>query len=679
MPNRLINEASPYLRQHADDPVDWYPWGPEAFERAKREDKPILLSIGYAACHWCHVMERESFEDPETARIMNEHFINIKVDREERPDIDAIYMEAVQAMTGQGGWPLTVFLTPEGVPFYGGTYFPPTDRHGLPSFKRVLLAVAEAYRTRKDEIQDLVAQTRAYLQAHPAPATVDLGPALLDQALETLAQQFDPVSGGFGGAPKFPQATVLEFLLRSDHRTGRPAVRQMLTLTLDHMARGGLYDQVGGGFHRYAVDARWLVPHFEKMLYDNAQLAAVYLLAHQVTGQPFYRQIAEETLAFVARELTSPEGVFYASLDADSEGEEGKFYVWSAAEFDAVLGPDLAPLARRYFGVTDHGNFEGRNVLHVATDLATLSQEFGLPPEEVAARLQQARARLFAAREQRVRPARDEKVIAAWNGLMIRALATSAWILDRPADARQATRAAEFLWSHLWDGQRLWHYWKDGAARVNGFLDDYACLAEGFLTLYAATFDLRWFSAARTLADRLIALFWDDEHGGFFDTSHDHEPLIARPRTLYDAATPCGNSAAAMVLLRLAELTGHDDYRRRAEATLRLVAAALPRHPTAFGWFLSALDFLLGPPLEVAIIGDPAASDTRALLAVLRQRYRPTTVWACAAPDDQAARTAIPLLADRPPLDGRATAYVCRQFACQAPTTDPAVLAAQLD
>ncbi|MBX6773300.1 MAG: thioredoxin domain-containing protein [Chloroflexi bacterium] len=678
--NRLIHETSLYLRQHAFNPVDWYPWGAEALEKARREDRPILLSIGYAACHWCHVMERESFEDPETAALINEHFVPIKVDREERPDLDAIYMDVVQAMTGSGGWPMTVFLTPDLVPFYAGTYFPPIDRPGLPSFRRVLTAVADAYRNRRSEVAATVGQVAAYLRdrrLHPAPDYL-LTPEILDRALTALSNHFDPIHGGFGRAPKFPQPMVLEFLLRQHVRTGDARALAMVELTLQRMARGGIYDQLGGGFHRYAVDATWLVPHFEKMLYDNAQLAWVYLAAFQITGRTLYRQIVEETLDYVRREMTDPEGGFYATQDADSEGEEGRFYLWSAAEITEVLGPEDAQVFNRVFGVSEPGNFEGKNILHQARDPEGVARELGIPAETVADVIARGRQALLARRAARVPPARDEKIITAWNGLMIRAMAEAGRVLGREDYCAAAVRAAEFIVSRLEVGGRLLRTCTGGIPKLNGYLEDYAFLADGLLTLYTATFDPRWFVEAQRLVEAMLRWFWDDEIGGFYDTSHDHEPLVARPREFYDNAIPAGNSAAAEVMLRLAGYLGDADLRQRARRILTPLAEPMAEHPVAFGRLLCALDLYLAPPREVAIIGDPTAPDTRALRAVVDSRYRPHLTVALARPGDPAALESIPLLQERPIVQGRATAYVCQNFSCQLPTTDPAELERQL-
>ena len=649
MPNRLAGETSPYLLQHADNPVDWYPWGEEALERARAEDKPILLSIGYSACHWCHVMERESFEDPETAALMNEHFVCVKLDREERPDLDAIYMEACQAITGQGGWPLNVFLTPEQAPFYAGTYFPPEDRGGLPSWRRVLEAVAEAWRTRREEIRQGSARIAERLQgaALLEPAEDPLDPGVLDAAVAGLRAQFDQLYGGFGSAPKFPPASALEFLLRRGET-------EMTTRTLLAMASGGMYDQVGGGFARYSVDDRWLVPHFEKMLYDNALLARAYLHGAQVTGNPLFGRICRETLDWALREMRAPEGGFYSALDADSEGEEGKFYVWTLDELREAAG-DLAGDAIAYFGATEQGNWEGKNIL-----TRGVHEPDTLP---------EIRRRLLEARERRVRPGLDDKRLTSWNALMISALAEAGAVLEHDEYLSAAVACADFVLAELRDADgRLLRTWKDGRGRLNAYLEDHAFLVEALLTLYEATFDPRWFREARALADTMIERFADDERGGFFETATDHEPLVARRKELEDHPIPSGNASAAYGLLRLAALTGEHEYERRALSVLQLLHPFAGRHPQAFGHLLQALDFHFAPVKDVALAGD----DTRALERTVRRRFRPHLVLAGGPADG------VPLLEGRTPVDGRAAAYVCERFACKQPVTEPEELEALL-
>ncbi len=675
--NRLAGETSPYLLQHADNPVDWYPWGPEALERARREDKPILLSIGYAACHWCHVMERESFEDPETAALMNEGFVSIKVDREERPDLDAIYMDAVQAMRGSGGWPLTVFLTPEGRPFYAGTYFPNEDRHGLPAFRTVLRAIADTWRNRRDEVETMSRTIVRAVEKATELGSADsrLSPEILSEAFGRLRGSFDRRWGGFGGAPKFPQPMTLEFLIRC-HLRGMPDALDMLTITLDRMAAGGIYDQVGGGFHRYSTDAWWHVPHFEKMLYDNAQLARLYTRAWQVTGVERYRRVADETCTYLLREMRHPQGGFFSSQDADSEGVEGRFFVWSWDELVGLVGEAVATA----FGAVREGNWEGTNVLWRPYPAQAVADELDLDPLGLERDLELARARLFEARERRPRPATDDKVLAAWNGLAISALAEAGRAFGNGAYVEAAVRAAEFVLTHLRDDRgRLRRSWRDGRAGAPGYADDHALMAEACLTLYETTFELRWFEEARALAAELRRLFLDDGRGGFFQTGSDAEALVIRPKELFDTATPGGNSAAADVLLRIAHLTGDAEDERAAASALRLVREGMTSAPTGFGQALSALDLYLSGAREVAVVGDPSTRATRALVdEVTVKRFVPNHVLAVAAPDDRASREAVPLLRDRVAVDGVPTAYVCERFACKLPVTDPAALANQL-
>jgi uncharacterized protein len=665
MGNRLALESSPYLLEHAANPVDWFPWGAEALERARRENKPILLSIGYSACHWCHVMARESFEDVETAALMNRHFISIKVDREERPDLDQVYMRAVQGLTGSGGWPMTVFLLPDGSPFFGGTYFPPTDRFGMPSFKRVLTAVADAFATRQAEVEQTAAQVRDFLNRPPLPlAAGSLTSALLDEAALRLARDFDPQWGGFGGAPKFPQPMLIEFLLRTNHRTGQTAALEMATKTLRAMAEGGMYDQLGGGFHRYAVDERWLVPHFEKMLYDNALLARAYLDAWQVTGEPRFRRIVEETLGFVSREMTSAEGGFYSSLDADSEGEEGRFYLWTRAELETALGAAAADRIATAFEVTEAGNFEGRNVLHPS-----------LPGANEL--LDGVRDRLLAFRARRIRPNRDEKVLAGWNGLMLRAFAEGGRVLNRPDLIATAETNARFLLARMRHGGRMRRSYKDGRAEAAGYLEDQAAVADGLLSLYEATFDPTWLLELRSIVETMLAAFWDEAAGAFFDTAVDHERLVVRPQDVTDNAVPSGTALAVDVLARAGTLLGEETWRGRARGSLERLAPTAAKAPLAFGRLLAALDFELGRPVELAIVADPVMAGAERFLAVLRDRFLPNRVVVAGRPEADGPR--IPLLAGRTARGGAATAYLCEGFVCQAPTTDPRELARQLE
>ena len=680
MANRLAQETSPYLLQHKNNPVDWYPWGEEALEKARAEDKPILLSVGYSACHWCHVMERESFEDEATAEIMNKHFVNIKVDREERPDVDSIYMSAVQAMTRHGGWPMTVFMTPDGAPFYGGTYFPPVPSRGMPSFKQVLLSLADAYANRREEVLASAENVREFLKESSTASIPrsEVSEGLLAHAANALAGQIDNRFGGFGGAPKFPQAMNLEVLLRHHKRTGDRAALSGVDLTLRQMANGGIYDQLGGGFARYSVDEYWLVPHFEKMLYDNALLARLYLEAYEATGDGFYRRIAEETLDYVMRDMRSPEGGFYSAEDADSEGVEGKFYVWTPEEIEATLEPEDAKLAERYWDVTERGNFEGKNILNVPRPPEAVAAEFGLSTEELWGRILLIRERLFTEREKRVRPGRDEKVLAAWNGLMLRAFALAAGATGREEYLRVAEENAAFLLEKLVVDGRLRRSYKDGQARLNGYLEDYACVADGLVELYETTFETRWLREAASLADAILELFWEEAEGAFYDTAADHEELVTRPRDVYDNATPSGNSVAVDVLLKLSVLLEREDYRERAGAVLDNLSGGMVQVPGAFGRLLSALDFYLSTPYEVAIIGEREAPGTKTLLETVYSSYLPNKVVAGSSENDEEATQLVPLLENRPMRGGRPTAYVCVNYACQSPTTDPAELARQL-
>jgi uncharacterized protein len=656
MPNALARETSPYLLQHKDNPVDWLPWGDEALRRAREQERPLLVSIGYSSCHWCHVMERESFEDAETAELMNERFVCVKVDREERPDVDALYMDAVQSMTGQGGWPLNVFLTPEQAPFYGGTYFPPAPRHGMPSWRQVLGAVAEAWDTQRDEIRAQGERVAPRLSgaALLAPSEVPVEDAALDEAVGTLRKGYDSVHGGWGNAPKFPQASVIEFLLVRDDLP-------MAVQTLRSMAGGGIFDQVGGGFSRYSVDARWTVPHFEKMLYDNALLARAYVHGYQATGDELLRRTAEETLDWALREMRAPEGGFYSALDADSEGVEGKFYAWTVGELRAVLGED-ADAGIAWFGASERGNFDGANVLE--------SRGPEPPPEQRA----HIRATLLAAREQRVRPGLDDKRLAAWNALMIAALADAGAVLQREDYFDAARGAAAFVLEQMRDADgRLLRTFNAGTARLPAYLEDHAFLLEALLVLYEATFEERWFTEARGLADTIVARFADPERGGFFSTADDHEALVARRKDLEDTPIPSGGSSAAVGLLRLAALTGEHRYEEAATGQLGLLHEIAVRHPTAFGHLLQAIDLFLAPRREVALAGDPAG--VAALAAVVREARRPHLVVAV-GPGDRP--TAVPLMEHRTPVDGRAAAYVCERFACQMPVTEPDDLRALL-
>jgi uncharacterized protein YyaL (SSP411 family) len=655
MPNRLAQETSPYLLQHRDNPVDWFPWGAEALARAQEEDKPILLSVGYSACHWCHVMERESFEDPETAAYMNEHFVSVKVDCEERPDVDAIYMEAVQSITGHGGWPMTVFLDPDGVPFYGGTYFPPDESRGMPSFRMVMEAVVHAFETQREEIREKAPSARARLGAIGEVEPSEMpGTAEIEQAVQRLLAAADRRNGGFGGAPKFPPASALELLLARGET-------QHVELTLDRMLAGGIYDQLGGGFARYSVDAVWLVPHFEKMLYDNALLARTYLHGWQTFGHERYRRACEETLDWMLREMRGPEGGFYSALDADSEGEEGRFYVWTAEQIREVLGESADPLLAHY-GVSDQGNFEGSNVLHLAG-----GAEAAEPPG-----LAMARPALFEARARRVRPGLDDKRLTSWNALAIAALADAGAVLGRDDYLDAARACSEFVLHSLRDPDgRLLRTYKDGRAHLDAYLEDHAFLLEALLTLYESSFEERWFTEAQALADVTIERFGDPERGGFYSTASDHEELIARRKEVGDHPIPSGNSSAAMGLLRLAALTGERRYEAAAEGVFALFAKPAVQHPDAFAHLLRALDVHLSPTKEIALLGD----DLDDLAAVVHERPLFHAVLAGGSEGTKQP----PLLADRTTMEGQPAAYVCQNFTCQLPVTGATDLRRQLE
>jgi uncharacterized protein YyaL (SSP411 family) len=681
--NHLLHESSPYLRQHAHNPVDWYPWGEEALQRAVALDRPIFLSIGYSACHWCHVMEHESFEDPEVARLLNEHFVSIKVDREERPDLDQIYMTAVQLMTHQGGWPMSVFLTPDLKPFYGGTYFPPDDRYGRPSFKRLLGAIIDAWQTRRGDLTAQASELTEHIQrvSRLESQPGDLNEQLLRHAAAELESRFDPRQGGFGAAPKFPHPMDLRLLLRCWRRFSSPDDLEMVRLTLDRMARGGMYDHLGGGFHRYSTDERWLVPHFEKMLYDNALLVPAYLEAFQATGEPFYREVVEQTLAYVLREMTGPEGPFYSTQDADSEGEEGKFFVWSAAEIEQILGKERGAVFADVYDVTAEGNWEGKNILHRAKtdeqDAALLHR----PVPELRTLLAEARQQLFAVRSRRLAPGRDEKVLTSWNGLMIAALAKAAQVLERPEYVQAAVRAADFLLQRMRTPEgRLLRTWSQGTTpKLNAYLEDYAFLIDALVSLYETTFEPRWVASALDLTGVMIDQFWDHEEGGFFYTGRDHEALIARTKDATDSSTPSGNAVAVLALLRLARLTGKADLEAKALTTLQRFRGMLAASPAAAGQMLSALDFYLGPVQEFAVLGDPRRNEVVQALQLIRGGFRPNHVLAAPPPNGSVAEAEafIPLLAGKQAL-GTVTTYICRNFACQAPVVGVDALAAAL-
>jgi len=663
--NRLINETSPYLLQHAHNPVDWYAWGDEAFEKARSEDMPVLVSIGYSACHWCHVMEHESFKDEATAAIMNEHFVNIKVDMEERPDVDQIYMNFVQLTTGRGGWPMNVFLTPDKRPFYGGTYFPPVSRYNMPSWPQILTSIAEAYRDRRAELETSANEIVGELQKMSVVETAGaLSIEMLEAAFNSFSRTLDTVNGGFGGAPKFPPAMSLEFLLRYHHRTGDDRALAIVRQTCEKMADGGIYDQLGGGFHRYAVDAIWLVPHFEKMLYDNAQLIRVYLHAFQVTGDEFCKRIAIETLEYVKREMLDAAGGFYSSQDADSEGEEGKFFVWTSAEIAELLGEEDARIFNAFYDVSEAGNFEEKNILNVRSPAAMVAKTLEITEEQLNRVLERSRKKLMDVREKRIKPNRDEKVLTAWNGLMLAAFADAAAVLRSDEYLEIAVKNAEFIMSQLQRDGRLLRTWKDGTAKLNGYIEDYANVADSLIELFQVSGEVTYLIEAKRLADVMIIEFWDQKNGGFFFTSNDHEDLIVRNKDFYDNATPSGNSVGADVLLRLAKLTGEDKYERFAVTVLKLAASQIRRHPQGFGRALSALEFYLGDTKEIVIIGEKRNDLARSVLS----RYRPNSVVVLSdSPETDA--TTIPLLKDRGTIEEHATAYVCENFVCQRPVT----------
>jgi len=677
-PNRLARATSPYLLQHAGNPVDWHEWGDEALARARTEDKPILLSVGYAACHWCHVMAHESFEDEETARLMNEHFVSIKVDREERPDVDAIYMDAVQAMTGHGGWPMTAFLDAEGRPFFAGTYFPKEERHGLPAFRTVLEAIAEAWRDRREE---LLEQGRRVVEAiassaRPRASREPIDEGILREAHGTLLASFDRQWGGFGAPPKFPQPMTLEFLLRCELR-GYPHALDMVTRTLGAMANGGIRDHLGGGFHRYSTDGRWLVPHFEKMLYDNAQLARLLVHAWQLTGDDRHREVATETLDYLLRELRQEGGGFSSAQDADSEGVEGKFFVWSLDELLEAAGPH-GEITGAWFGATREGNWEGTNVLWTPRSPEAVAAEQGVDVDELREAVEQGRRRLFAARAGRVAPGTDDKVLTGWNALAVSALAEAGRTFGVPRYVDAAVAAAGFVLSELRgsDG-RLLRAWRAGRTSGPAFADDHALLAAACLDLYQTTFEPRWVEEARRLADDLLRLFRDPE-GGFFQTGTDQEELVVRPKELFDNAVPSGNSVAAEVLQRLAMLTGEVDYERAGVDALRPVRDIMGRAASMLGHALGAADLYLSRSMEIAIAGDPASPDAKALIDEVWRRYLPNAVLAAGDPGDPSAAKAVPLLEGRERVDGKAAAYVCERFLCRRPVTTPEALATEL-
>jgi uncharacterized protein YyaL (SSP411 family) len=687
-PNRLAQEKSPYLLQHAHNPVDWYPWGDAAFAKARDEDKPIFLSIGYSTCHWCHVMERESFEDPAIAAFLNAHFVPIKVDREERPDVDQVYMQAVMAMTGQGGWPLSVFLTTDKRPFFGGTYFPPDDRFGRPGFKRLLGALAQAWQEKRAEVGETADQLTTHLAGASrgpraaAAAGGELGEATFELGIEQATASHDRVWGGFGRAPKFPRSHLLSFLLGAQARSENPAVLPMVELTLDRMARGGMHDHLGGGFHRYSTDERWLVSHFEKMLYDQALIARSYLEAYQVTGKREYAAVARGIFEYVRRDLRSPEGAFYSAEDADSEGEEGKFYVWTPPEIEAVLGAEQGRLFNRVYGVTAAGNFEHEtSILHLPRTLAEVAADEKTTPEQLASQLAVMREKLLSARGHRIRPLLDDKVLTDWNGLMIGAFAYGARALGEPAYAQAAADAARFVLDRLRTPDGLLKRYRDGQAAGDGFLDDYAFLAWGLLELHAATQDPAHLIAARDLAQEMQQRFSDPAGGGFFFTASDSEPLLVRTKEIYDGAVPSGNAVAALVLLKLGATLADPELTRAGRAVVETFSAELQTAPLAFPQMMLALGLALGPTTEVVLAGEPANAEVIAMRSAIDRKFLPQVTVVVKAPGDAGERLGglSPFLASLSAAGGRPTAYVCREQSCSLPVHTAADMLAQIE
>ena len=673
--NRLIHETSPYLLQHAHNPVDWYPWSEEAFEKAKKENKPVLLSIGYSACHWCHVMERESFENEKIAALMNELFVNIKVDREERPDLDEIYMNAVQMLTGRGGWPMTMFLTPEGKPFYGGTYFPPEDRQGMPGFPRILQGVAQAYRERPADVEKSVAQILETLHhmAESQPSEKDFAPGIIAESCEKIARAYDSENGGLGQAPKFPNPGVYELFLRYYSESGDERYLTMVAQTLSKMAQGGIYDHVGGGFHRYSVDAKWLVPHFEKMLYDNAQLLRIYSQAYVITGEPLYKTVVEESAGYLLREMHQPEGGFYSTQDADSEGEEGKFFVWTLAEIDALLGAEDGEVFARMYDVTEEGNFEEKNILHPILTVDQASKFFRKEKSEIEALIARTKEKLFTAREKRIKPFRDEKIIAAWNGLLLSGLAEAIKITGASSCLEASRRTVEFIFGRMFRDGYLLHVYKDGQAKLRGYLDDYAFVALGLLDLYEVLLDRSLIDRAMELADIMLREFWDERGGGLFYTGKSHQPLISRAKPVFDASIPSGNAIAAQLLLRLYHLVGAEDYHTRAETILRSYYDAMVSQPFGFAHMLCALDQYLHPAQEIVIVGERSDARTTDLIKEIHSLYLPNKAVLIFAPGESLEKVS-PLMVGKQQIDGRPTAYVCQNFTCSAPVTSWAEL-----
>jgi uncharacterized protein len=669
--NRLIHETSPYLLQHAHNPVDWYPWGNDAFEKAKSENKPILLSIGYSACHWCHVMERESFEDEKIAALMNELFVSIKVDREERPDLDEIYMNAVQMLTGRGGWPMTVFLTPDGKPFYGGTYFPPDDRQGMPGFPRILAGVAQAYRERPQDIDKSVGQILTALQrmAQSTATERKLSQEVIPEGADQIARAYDSENGGLGRAPKFPNVGVYELFLRQFRHSRNQRFLEMVSHTLTKMAEGGIYDHLGGGFHRYSVDEKWLVPHFEKMLYDNAQLVRIYAQLYCLSGNLLFKRVVEETVEYLLREMLHHEGGFYSTQDADSEGEEGKFFVWTPDEVSRIIGDNASAIFCRVYDVTEYGNFEEKNILHPVLTIDQASKLFRQDSGAIEALLADAKRKLFTVRERRIKPFRDEKIITSWNGLVLSGLAEAIKISPRPAYIEAVNRTVDFIFAKMFRDGHLLHTYKDGTAKHLGYLDDYAFLAIGLLDLYETNFDPVHLERAVQLAETMLREFWDDTSGAFFYTGKSHEQLISRAKPAFDGSIPSGNAMATQLLLRLYYLKGTEDYLKRAENILRSYYDAMESQPFGFAHMLCALDLYLNKPKEIVVVGKREELATKHLIEKIHSFYLPNKTLQLVGPDELLENTS-PLLQGKTQVDGKATVYVCQNFTCSAPVTD---------
>ncbi|MFP6596706.1 MAG: thioredoxin domain-containing protein [Candidatus Hydrogenedentota bacterium] len=690
--NRLAEETSPYLLQHAHNPVNWYPWGEEALSKAKAENKPIFLSVGYSSCHWCHVMEHECFEDEEVAALLNKHYIAIKVDREERPDIDEIYMAAVQAMTGQGGWPMSVFITPDLKPFWGGTYFPKESKYGRPGFMTILSSIADSWKTKREEIYasaDQLTQHVSNILAAEIGGEDEPKPELITNAVATLTNAFDAVDGGFGGAPKFPASSSIAMILREYQRTGDPAQLKMATLSLDKMAQGGMYDHLGGGFARYSTDAEWLVPHFEKMLYDNAQLAQVYLEAYQVTKDPFYKRVVEETFAYILRDMRDERGGFHSAEDADSEGEEGKFYVWTKPEIEEHLGKADAKIFNTYYNIRKKGNFSSpeeyhanQNILHTPISDEAVAKILKMSTDDLIAKIDELDHKILVVRSKRVRPGLDDKVLTAWNALMITAFAQGYQVLGNEEYLDAAVEAASFLVTDMYRDGELLRTHRKGESRLPAYLDDYSFTIVALLDVYESTFDVKWIKLADELTHTMTDKFWDDTTSGFFNTSLDHKNLIVRTRTSQDNATPAGTSLATYGLLRLAKFTDNADYYDIARRILMDNYPYLAEHPQGFMRLMAAVDFYLNPPKEIAVVGPLASEEVSGLLDVARHNFVPNKIVAHLDSDDAAADEIteyLPLLANKTMIDNHATAYVCKNFACKQPVTKPEALLEQLE